>query len=310
MRLTNKMTSQEPSNPVLPLTTPFSVTPSTASSSVPKPSEVTIRREFKISGQIGERGQKDKLSHSNLTHQIDMGLRKNHSEEEIVEAVVRAVSPGLTLRDMLEIKANLTLSQLRTILKGHYKEDSSTDLYHRLLNVTQESNESPQFFLFRAIELKERLLVKSRELGSDEHYSPELIQKKFLRALGTGLISDNIKYQLKAYLDDPVVTDEVLIVKSNEAAILEWERQQKFKKNCKEPRVREIHAETQSVPEASVGAVGGPERAYSTFTKGKGNRTPSAMTHTESELLVVIKQLRGEVEEIKKVMSESPRSFA
>ena len=116
MRLTNKMTSQEPSNPVLPLTTPFSVTPSTASSSVPKPSEVTIRREFKISGQIGERGQKDKLSHSNLTHQIDMGLRKNHSEEEIVEAVVRAVSPGLTLRDMLEIKANLTLSQLRTIL--------------------------------------------------------------------------------------------------------------------------------------------------------------------------------------------------
>ena len=118
MRLTNKMTSQEPSNPVLPLTTPFSVTPPTASSSVTKPSEVTIRREFKISGQIGERGQKDKLSHSNLTHQIDMGLRKKHSEEEIVEAVVRAVSPGLILRDMLEIKANLTLSQLRTILKG------------------------------------------------------------------------------------------------------------------------------------------------------------------------------------------------
>ena len=109
---------------------------------------MTIRREFKISGQIGERGQKDKLSHSNLTHQIDMGLRKKHSEEEIVEAVVRAVSPGLILRDMLEIKANLTLSQLRTILKGHYKEDSSTDLYHWLLNVTQESNESPQNFPF------------------------------------------------------------------------------------------------------------------------------------------------------------------
>ena len=75
--------------------------------------------------------------------------------------------------------------------------------------------------------------------------------------MGTGLISDNIKYQLKAYLDDPAVTDEVLIVKINEAAILEWERQQKLKKNCKEPRVREIHAETQSVSEATVGAVGG-----------------------------------------------------
>ncbi|XP_030577862.1 uncharacterized protein LOC115774645 [Archocentrus centrarchus] len=133
--------------------------------------EVTIRREFKICGQIGERGQKDRLSYTNLMHQIDRGLNKGHGEAEVIEAVVKSISPGLSLRDMLEIKRDLTLPQLKTILKGHFKEDSTTDLYHRLVNITQDSRESPQNFLFRAIELKERLIIASGDTGSDEQYS-------------------------------------------------------------------------------------------------------------------------------------------
>lgn len=121
--------------------------------------EVTIRRDFKINGQIGKQEQKDKLSYNNLMHQIDTGINKGHRESEIIDAVIRAISPGMSLRDMLEIKTDLTHSQLHTILKRHYKEESSTDLYHRLINVTQESRESPQNVLFRAIELKERLLA-------------------------------------------------------------------------------------------------------------------------------------------------------
>lgn len=58
----------------------------------------------------------------NLDHQIEVGIEKGHTETEIVEAVIRAVSPGLPLRDMLEIKHGLT------ILKGHYNVDSSTKL--------------------------------------------------------------------------------------------------------------------------------------------------------------------------------------
>lgn len=196
-----------------------------------------------------------------------MGVKKGHRKSEIIEAVVRAIKPGLNLQDMLEIKSDLSLAQLCTILKGHYKEDSTTDLYHHLINITQDSNESPQNFLFRAIELKERLLVASREPGADQQYSCDLVPKKILRAVGTGLISDNVKYQLKTYLDDVTVTDDVLITKTNEAASLEWERQQKFKKNSKELKVREIRAEVQATPEATVGAVGGQEPASSTFTK-------------------------------------------
>lgn len=116
------------------------------------------------------------------------GLSKGHSEAEIMEAVIKSISPGLSIRDMLEIKNDLTLSQVKIILKGHFKEDSSTDLYHRLVNVTQDIHKSPQNVLFRPIELKERLLIASREVGSEEQYSMELIQKKFLRSVSTGLL--------------------------------------------------------------------------------------------------------------------------
>lgn len=57
---------------------------------------------------------------------MNVGLKKGHSETKIIEAVVKAISPGLSLRDMLELKSGLTLSQLKTNLRGHFKEDSST----------------------------------------------------------------------------------------------------------------------------------------------------------------------------------------
>lgn len=120
------------------------------------------------SDEDGEKGQKDRLSYTNLMHQIDRGLSRGHSEAEVVEAVIKSNSPGLSIRDMLEIKSDLTLPKLKAILKGHFKEDSSTDIYHKLVNITQDSRESPQNFLFRAIELKERLLLASREVGSEE----------------------------------------------------------------------------------------------------------------------------------------------
>lgn len=40
------------------------------------------QREFKISGQIGEPGQRDKLSFSSLAHQIENGIKKNFPEHE------------------------------------------------------------------------------------------------------------------------------------------------------------------------------------------------------------------------------------
>lgn len=94
-------------------------------------SEVTLKKDFKIWGQIGEAGQRDKLSFTSLNNQIESGIKKGYSEDEIIEAVIKAVSPGLHLRDLLEGKQDLTLPTLKIILRGHYKVDSSSDLLHR-----------------------------------------------------------------------------------------------------------------------------------------------------------------------------------
>lgn len=203
--------------------------------------EVTLRREFKISGQIGEPGQRDKLSYLSLVRQIELGTEKGHSEKEIVEAVIRAISPGLPLRDMLEIKRGLTLGKLLTILKGHYKVDSPTELYHQLLNISQEHKETALNFVFRAIELKEKLLWKAANEESDELYSRSTIQRKFLRSIETGLLSDSVKYQLLPLLSDVSTTDEQLIEKVTEASKLENERLEKRKRSAaaKIPKVQE-----------------------------------------------------------------------
>lgn len=67
--------------------------------------EVMLRSEFKITGQIGEGGQKDKLSYTSLIQQIEAGLWKGHSEVEVKEAVIRAVSPALPLETCLKSRA-------------------------------------------------------------------------------------------------------------------------------------------------------------------------------------------------------------
>lgn len=93
-RLSERMNSASSSQ----TTAPQNVMP-TAVNQLP---EVTIRRQFKICGQIGEKGQKNRLSYTNLMHQIDRGLSKGHSEAEVIEAVIKSICPSLRLRDMLE----------------------------------------------------------------------------------------------------------------------------------------------------------------------------------------------------------------
>lgn len=50
-----------------------------------------LKREFKISGTIGGDHQKGNLSFVGLIRQIDSGLVKGYKENEITEAVVRAI---------------------------------------------------------------------------------------------------------------------------------------------------------------------------------------------------------------------------
>lgn len=259
--------------------------------------EVTLRREFKIMGQIGESGQKEKLSYLSLVRQIEVGLEKGHAETEIVEAVIRAVGPGLPLRDMLEIKRGLTLNTLLTILKGHYRVDSSTELYNQLINISQEPKESALNFIFRAIELKEKLLWKAEKEETDDQYSGATIQRKFLRSIETGLLSDSVKFQILPYLSKMEITDEELIEKVNEASRLESERQEKKKRftAVRNPKIQEIQSEVQtdSAPAQSPPKTKEPNSTAAVRTV-RGKETKQESINTQQ----IMEELRTEMRQM------------
>ena len=186
------------------------------------------RRDLKISGQIGEPGQKDRLSFSSLIHQIEGALKKGHTDGEVVESVIRAVVPGSPLRSYLEGRHDLTLPVLRRMLRAHFQEKGATELYHRLSSLAQENKESGQSFLVRALDLRQKVIFASKEAGSGLRYDENLVQNMFLHALHTGLQSEAIRNELRPLLENTSATDEELFEKMNQAAGRENERQEKL----------------------------------------------------------------------------------
>ncbi len=197
-----------------------------------------LRREFKIQGIVGEPGQKDKLGYQSLISQIESGLKKQYSETEVVNAVVRAVQPGLQLRSYLESVSNLSLPKLRKILHFHYHEKSATELYQTLANITQLPKEDPQSFLIRALTVRQKIIFASKESGSNITYDESSVQGLFLHALETGLVDETIRAKMRPTLQNPSVVDEDLIEAMNMAMSAETERLTKFSATG---RVKQAH---------------------------------------------------------------------
>ena len=105
-----------------------------------------MRKDFRLYGQIGIANQPDKLSFISLINQIDSGLSKGHKEKEIIEAVIRAIVPSLPLRSYLESVKDLTLNQLKSILRSHYREKQGAEWYQMLATLSQLPGEDPRSF--------------------------------------------------------------------------------------------------------------------------------------------------------------------
>ena len=54
---------------------------------------LSLKREFKFSGQIGDPRQTEKLTFVSLTNQIDYGIKCGYPEDEIIAAVTRSIAP-------------------------------------------------------------------------------------------------------------------------------------------------------------------------------------------------------------------------
>ena len=174
-----------------------------------------FKRNFKISGKIGDVSQKDRLSFSSLVHQIENGLKNDYTEDGIKEAVVKAINPAISLRSYLEGKADLTLAKLRRTMRSHYQERTATELYHQLSSTVQQPKEKPQEFLIRLLDFKQKVLFASEETDSELKYDPTLVQGMSVHSFSLGLQNENIKIEMKPYLEKKTMSDEELFVKLN-----------------------------------------------------------------------------------------------
>ena len=192
-------------------------------------------RQFKISGQIGEPEQKDKISFASLARQIQTGLSQGYDESEIVDGVIRSITPGMVLRSNLETYKELTLDRLKKILRSHYGAKNTSELYQVLASLCQKPKESPQAFLMNALDLRQQILFACGEEddNSSLQYDSGHIQCLFLRSVQTGLQDENIRAKIRPFLKDPNVTDVVLMQQMSMASSAEKERDKKLKDNTK-----------------------------------------------------------------------------
>ena len=244
-----------------------------------KSSSSLLRREFKISGQIGEPGQTEKLTFVSLMHQIDSGLKRDYQENEIVDAVIRAISPHSSLRSYVETLSDLSLAKLRRILRVHYREKTASEVYQQLATVCQQSSgETPQQFLLRALDLRNKVNFASKESDCEFNYGASLIQKTFVKSFETGLRDDILASNLRPTLRTSGLTDEELMRQVNELASQQAERSSK------------LASERQKSAKVHTCEVGKDEREA---------RAKNATTDGGQQLLLEIRQIKSEINDLK-----------
>ena len=87
-------------------------------------------------------------------HQINEAKSAGYDQDEIVNEVIRAMVPSLTLRNVLETTIDLNLDRLLSFLEAHFEEKSTIDVWSKLTSMAQSLEESSYSFVLRCIELR------------------------------------------------------------------------------------------------------------------------------------------------------------
>jgi len=113
-------------------------------------------------------------------------------------------------------------------MKSHFKQKSGTELYQELSVLHQEASESPQDFLVRALNLKQRIIFVSNATDGSIKYEPSLVQALFLHVVETGLQDESVRAKSRPLLEVASVTDEQLMERVNRIMSAEKEHQNKM----------------------------------------------------------------------------------
>lgn len=109
----------------------------------------------------------------------------------------RAVPAKTVLRNYLEGKQSLIPLASRQILRAHYKEKSTSELFAQLEQLAQSPTEDAQEYLLMSLKLIQKILFISLEKDSEVVYEESLVNKLFKRSIR----SDVIRTDIKAALD-------------------------------------------------------------------------------------------------------------
>ena len=186
------------------------------------------KRDFRIVGTVGAKGQKDQLSYFSLSRQIQSGKERGYSKKKLVDGLIKCIVPGLPLKDYLEAMHEIGLETIMKLVCAHYQEKNASKLYASLTNLAQSPADEPQTFLLRALNLREKIIFASKQEGSKLKYDTSQCQSMFLHAIETGLLSNTLRTRMRPHLQRPDVTDAELIAQLNLAGAEESQRNAKL----------------------------------------------------------------------------------
>lgn len=185
------------------------------------------RREYKIhGGQISDSDSDFNFNH--LSKQIDEGLAEGFTEAEIIRTVFKLIKPG-TFRDMLTTKQSLTVAELKSFLRAHIRDKSSTELFQELSNAKQLDKEGPQQFMYRLMGLKQRLLFASKQTAGFQ-YDGTLVQGVFLHSLYQGMNERyaHVRRDIRPHISNMKVTDDFILDTITRSVSEDIERQNRL----------------------------------------------------------------------------------
>ena len=186
-------------------------------------------KECKIRGSIGDPGEKDKVSYYGLLSQIVEKQSEGYDENRIVGAVINAITPGNVFKSRLEMRRTLeghiSLATLQGMLRTHFQESSSNDIFNDLSRAVQGHDENATSYCNRLIVIRDKALSRSIEEGC--RIEAAYLRKRFLTSFATGLRNGNIRNELREILKSEPDDDTLLECIAN-AVRAEKERADKF----------------------------------------------------------------------------------
>lgn len=238
------------------------------------------RKEFKIhGGQIGDTTAD--ISYNNICKQIAEGLKKQHTESEVIRAVLRIIKPG-------HFKDDMTVTELTSFLRSHMGEKSTTELFQELITAKQHESETPQQFLYRMVGLQQKVILTSRQTDTEIKYEAQTVQNVFMHTIYQGLSNkhDDIRRELKPLLSDPSVTDETLLRQVIKTTSEESERRRRLGRNT---RTKTIYAQSGQVNSDKPG-----DKKDDLQPKGKDEEVQklSAQVQALTKMVESLKQLK------------------